>query len=62
MVRPSPVPRTRLEQLVRQLRRTNGEFRHDFENTSAQLGSKITVSERHAGRSSVPPALPGAGR
>jgi hypothetical protein len=44
MVRPSPVPRTRLEQLVRQLRRTNGEFRHDFENTSAQLGRKITIS------------------
>ena len=46
----SPVPRTRLEQLVRQLRRTNAEFRHDFENTSTQLGRKITVSERHAGR------------
>lgn len=50
MPSPSPVPRTRLEQLVRQLRRTNAEFRHDFENTSAQLGHKITVSERHAGR------------
>ncbi|HEY6425337.1 MAG TPA: hypothetical protein VIY28_19265 [Pseudonocardiaceae bacterium] len=45
-----PLPRTRLEQLVRQLRRTKAEFRDDFARTSAQLGSKLTVSERHAGR------------
>ena len=50
MASPQPGPATRLEQLVRQLRRTNAEFRHDFENTSAQLGREVTVSERHAGR------------
>jgi len=45
-----PLPRTRLEQLVRQLRRTKVEFRHDFERTSAPLGRKLTVSQRQAGR------------
>lgn len=50
MVGLSSAPRTRLEQLVRQLRRTNAEFCQDFEDTSAQLGGKLTVSERHAAR------------
>ncbi|HEV7451147.1 MAG TPA: hypothetical protein VGO16_07125 [Pseudonocardiaceae bacterium] len=50
MAGPGPLPRTRLEQLVRQLRRTKAEFRADFARTSAQLGGKLTVSERHAGR------------
>lgn len=50
MARPSPTPRTRLEQLVHQLRRTNAEFCQDFEGASAQLGRKLAVSERHAAR------------
>ncbi len=50
MVVPSPVLRTRLEQLVCRLRRTRTEFRHDFERISAQLGRTLTVSERQARR------------
>lgn len=50
MAVPGPLLRTRLEQLVRQLRRTKVEFRHDFERASAQLGGKLTVSERQVGR------------
>ncbi|HEU0087539.1 MAG TPA: hypothetical protein VFQ77_07795 [Pseudonocardiaceae bacterium] len=45
-----PLPRTRLEQLVRQLRRTNAEFRRDFERTSDQLEERLTVSTRQVGR------------
>ncbi len=47
---PGPLLRTRLEQLVRQLRRTKVEFRHDFERTSAQLGGRLSVSQRQVGR------------
>jgi len=50
MVSPSSAPRTRLEQLVRHVRHTNAEFRQMFEDTSAQLGRKLTVSERHVAR------------
>ncbi len=44
MLNPTSAPRSRLEQLVRQLRRTNAEFCQDFEDTSAQLGGNLTVS------------------
>ncbi|MBV8539341.1 MAG: hypothetical protein JO063_06815 [Pseudonocardiales bacterium] len=51
MVSTSSVPRTRLEQLVGQLRRTNAEFCRDFEAISAELGRKLAVSERQTTRS-----------
>jgi hypothetical protein len=44
------LPRTRLEQLVRQLRRTRVEFQKDFARTSDQLDERLTVSRRQAGR------------
>jgi hypothetical protein len=44
------LPRTRLEQLVRQLRRTRAEFRKDFVRTSDQLNEGLTVSARQAAR------------
>ncbi|MGH3771062.1 MAG: hypothetical protein ACRDRW_06665 [Pseudonocardiaceae bacterium] len=50
MVSTSSVPRTRLEQLVGQLRRTNTEFCEDFKTTSVELGRKLTVSERQTTR------------
>jgi hypothetical protein len=46
-----PAPRTRLEQLVRQSRRTVGEFCDDFHEASREVGGRpMTVSERHASR------------
>lgn len=50
MVSAGPLPRTRLEQLVRQLRRTNVEFRKDFARTSEQLDERLSVSTRQVGR------------
>ncbi len=44
------LPRTRLEQLVRQLRRTRVEFQKDFARTSDQLDEGLTVSMRQVGR------------
>ncbi|MCA1703457.1 MAG: hypothetical protein LC808_09445, partial [Actinobacteria bacterium] len=44
------LPRTRLEQLVGQLRRTRDEFGKDFARTAAQLNETITVSTRQVGR------------
>ncbi|MGH3989339.1 MAG: hypothetical protein ACRDTZ_18825, partial [Pseudonocardiaceae bacterium] len=44
------VPRTRLEQLVRRLRRTKAEFQKDFTRTSDQLDEGLTVSMRQVGR------------
>jgi hypothetical protein len=44
------LPRTRLEQLVRQLRRTRAEFQKDFARTSDQLDEGLTVSARQAAR------------
>lgn len=44
------LPRTRLEQLVRQLRRTVAEFQKDFARTSDQLDEGLTVSTRQAAR------------
>lgn len=44
------LPRTRLEQLVRQLRRTRNEFEKDFARTADQLNERITVSHRQVGR------------
>lgn len=44
------VPRTRLEQLVRQLRQTRAEFRKDFIRVSDQLGERLAVSTRQVGR------------
>jgi len=46
-----PAPRTRLEQLVRQSRRTIQEFCDDFHEASREVGGRpMTVSERHASR------------
>ncbi len=44
------IPRTRLEQLVRQLRRTRAEFQKDFISMSCQLGERLAVSTRQVGR------------
>ncbi|MGH3674013.1 MAG: hypothetical protein ACRDSH_25815 [Pseudonocardiaceae bacterium] len=44
------VPRTRLEQLVRQLRRTKAEFQKDFARTAGQFDEGLTVSMRQVGR------------
>lgn len=44
------IPRTRLEQLVLQLRRTRAEFQKDFTGVSAQLGEPLAVSTRQVGR------------
>ncbi|MBV9143196.1 MAG: hypothetical protein JO115_20155 [Pseudonocardiales bacterium] len=44
------LPRTRLEQLVRQLRRTRAEFQRDFIRTADQLDERISVSTRHVAR------------
>jgi hypothetical protein len=44
------LPRTRLEQLVRQLRRTRAEFQKDFTSISDQLGERLAVSTRQVGR------------
>jgi hypothetical protein len=45
-----PLPRTRLEQLVHQLRRTRAEFQKDFARTADQVGERLDVSTRQAGR------------
>jgi len=50
MVGSGLLPRTRLEQLVRQLRRTKAEFQKDFARTSDQLDEGLTVSIRQVGR------------
>ena len=50
MAGPGPLPRTRLEQLVHQLRRTRAEFQQDFTRTAKQLGERLDVSTRQAGR------------
>ncbi|MGH3694759.1 MAG: hypothetical protein ACRDRX_12370 [Pseudonocardiaceae bacterium] len=44
------LPRTRLEQLVRQLRRTKAEFQKDFARASDQLDERLTVSTRQVTR------------
>lgn len=44
------IPRTRLEQLVRHLRRTRAEFQKDFTSISDQLGERLVVSTRQVGR------------
>ncbi len=44
------LPRTRLEQLVRQSRRTRAEFQKNFTGISVQLGERLTVSTRQVGR------------
>lgn len=44
------LPRTRLEQLVRQLRRTQGEFQQDFARTADQLGERLDMSARQVTR------------
>jgi hypothetical protein len=44
------LPRTRLEQLVRQSRRTRPEFQQDFIRVSVQLGERLSVSTRQVGR------------
>ncbi len=44
------LPRTRLEQLVRQLRRTRAEFQKDFERASDQLDERVSVSVRQVSR------------
>ncbi|GGM60000.1 hypothetical protein GCM10012275_33910 [Longimycelium tulufanense] len=50
MAGPSPVPRTRVEQLVRQRRLTTQEFCAEFRAASQQIGRTMAVSERHASR------------
>jgi hypothetical protein len=50
MAAPGLLPRTRLEQLVRQSRRTRAEFQKDFARTSDQLDERLTVSTRQVGR------------
>jgi hypothetical protein len=50
MVGSGLLPRTRLEQLARQLRRTKAEFQKDFARTSDQLDEGLTVSIRQVGR------------
>lgn len=44
------LPRTRLEQLVRQLRRTRTEFQKDFARASDQLDEGLSVSVRQVAR------------
>lgn len=44
------LPRTRLEQLVRQLRRTRAEFQKDFARASDQLDEGLSVSVRQVAR------------
>jgi hypothetical protein len=44
------LPRTRLDQLLRQSRRTRAEFQKDFDRTSGQLDERITVSARQVVR------------
>lgn len=44
------LPRTRLEQLVRQMRRTREEFQQDFARTAGHLGERLDVSTRQVGR------------
>ncbi|MGH3975438.1 MAG: hypothetical protein ACRDS9_19220, partial [Pseudonocardiaceae bacterium] len=44
------LPRTRLEQLVRQLRRTKAEFQKDFVRASDQLDERLDVSTRQVAR------------
>src|SRR6185437_4294166 len=44
------LPRTRLEQLVHQLRRTRAEFQKEFTSISDQLGERLPVSTRQVGR------------
>ncbi|MDQ3764016.1 MAG: hypothetical protein M3460_21165 [Actinomycetota bacterium] len=50
MVGSGLLPRTRLEQLVRQSRRTRAEFHKDFVRASDQLDEGLTVSVRQVGR------------
>ncbi len=50
MVGSGLLPRTRLEQLVRQLRRTRAEFQKDFARTSDQLDEGLAVSMRQVDR------------
>ncbi|MGH3800785.1 MAG: hypothetical protein ACRDTD_11725 [Pseudonocardiaceae bacterium] len=50
MVGSGMLARTRLEQLVRRLRRTKAEFQKDFTRTSDQLDEGLTVSIRQVGR------------
>lgn len=50
MAHSGSLPRTRLEQVVRQLRRTNAEFQKDFARTSDQLNERLSVSTRQVGR------------
>ncbi|MGH3931371.1 MAG: hypothetical protein ACRDTF_15535 [Pseudonocardiaceae bacterium] len=45
-----PLPRTRLEQLVHQLRRTQAEFQQDFAGMAKQLGERLDVSSRQVTR------------
>lgn len=45
-----PLPRTRLEQLVHQLRRTQAEFQQDFARVADQLGERLDVSSRQVTR------------
>ncbi|SHG87078.1 hypothetical protein [Streptoalloteichus hindustanus] len=45
-----PVPRTRVEQLVRQRRLTTQEFCVEFHTASQRVGRPLAVSERHASR------------
>lgn len=45
-----PLPRTRLEQLAHQLRRTTAEFRQDFIRTADQVGERLDVSTRQVAR------------
>ncbi|MCP2259038.1 hypothetical protein LX15_002739 [Streptoalloteichus tenebrarius] len=45
-----PVPRTRVEQLVRQRRLTTQEFCAEFHAASQRVGRPLAVSERHASR------------
>ncbi|MGH3824686.1 MAG: hypothetical protein ACRDRA_17910 [Pseudonocardiaceae bacterium] len=44
------LPRTRLEQLVRQSRRTRAEFQKDFIRASEQLNERLEVSTRQVAR------------
>ncbi|MGH3814251.1 MAG: hypothetical protein ACRDUV_17675, partial [Pseudonocardiaceae bacterium] len=50
MVGSGMLARTRLEQLVRQLRQTQAEFQKDFDRLSGQLDEGLTVSMRQVTR------------
>ncbi|MGH3768624.1 MAG: hypothetical protein ACRDS0_24800 [Pseudonocardiaceae bacterium] len=50
MVGSGLLPRTRLEQLVRQLRWTRAEFQKEFIRIADQLGERLTVSTRQVER------------